>query len=116
LLQGLVFEIRQDLDDLWFHMDIMEGKETQFLQLLSPMQDAYHPSAGEAHTIEDEPPVSAPAPPLGTSEDIAPIKEEDVTPVKEEDATPVEEEPSPLGDPMLDDTSMDAWPHYNPTN
>ena len=57
-----------------------------------------------------------PTPPLGTLEDIAPVKEEETTPVKEEDVTPVEEDPTPLGDPTLDDTSMDVWPHYNPTN
>jgi hypothetical protein len=37
---------------------------------------------------------------------------EEMTPIKEEDETPVKEEPSPLRDPMLGATSMDAWPHY----
>jgi hypothetical protein len=67
MLQGLVFELRRDLDDLRFHMEILDGKATQFLQLLSAMQDVFHPSAGEAHATEVEPPVLAPAPPHGTS-------------------------------------------------
>jgi len=88
-------------------MEIFYEKGTQFLQLLSTMQDVCHPSTGEAHATEVEPPVLAPAPPHGTSED-APL-------VKKEDATPVEEDPTPLGDPTLGATSMDAWPHYSPT-
>jgi hypothetical protein len=99
ILQGLVFELRRDLDDLRFRMEILDGKETQFLQMLSALQGVFHPSAGEANATEVEPPILAPAP-HGTTE---------------EEATPVEEEATPLGDPMPNATSMDVWPHYKPT-
>jgi hypothetical protein len=100
-------------------LDILDRKETQFLQFLSALQDAHHPSAGESHAAEAEPPVLEPAPPLGTWENTAPVKEEDAPLVlhedaMQEDATPVEEEPTPLGDPTLGPT-IDAWPHYSPT-
>jgi len=105
-MQGSVFELIGDLDDLRFRMEILDGKATQFLQLLSAMQGVCHPSTGEAHATEVEPPLMAPTP-QGTTED--------VTLVKEEGATPVEEEATPLRDPMPSATSMDTWPHYRPT-
>jgi hypothetical protein len=75
MLQGLVFELRRDMDDLRFRMEILDRKATQFLQLLSALQGVCHPSAGEAHATEVEPPILAPAP-HGTTEDAAPVKEE----------------------------------------
>jgi hypothetical protein len=87
-------------------MEILDGKAMQFLQFLSALQGGFHPSAGEAHEKEVEPSILAPTP-HGSTEDVAPVEEED--------ATPVEEEEIPFGDPSPDATSMDAWPHYNPT-
>jgi hypothetical protein len=65
LLQGLVFDLRRDLDDLRFRLEILDGKASQFLQFLSALQGAHHPPAGEAHAAGAETPVLAPAPHWG---------------------------------------------------
>jgi hypothetical protein len=120
LLQGLVFDLRRDLDDLRFRLEILDDKASQFLHFLSAMQGALHPPAEEAQATGAVTPVLAPTPPLGTSEHDEPGQEENMPPAQPEDAmqldrTPVEEEPTPLRDSTLDAFFLDAWLQYNPT-
>jgi hypothetical protein len=99
ILQGLVFELCQGLDDLGFQMEILDGKATLFLQMLSALQGACHPTNGEANAAGDEPliPVSA------------------AHRTTKEKGTLVEEEATPVANPTTNATSLDAWPHYQPT-
>jgi hypothetical protein len=80
-------------------MEILDGKATQFLQMLSALQGACHPTDGEPNATEIEPSILAPA----------------AHETPEEEATSVEEEAAPVVDPTTNATSLDAWPHYKPT-
>jgi hypothetical protein len=42
ILQGLVFKLRQGLDDLQFRLEILDGKTSTLLQILSTFQGAFH--------------------------------------------------------------------------
>jgi hypothetical protein len=42
ILHGLVFELRQGLDDLQFRLEILDGKTSALLQILSTFQGAFH--------------------------------------------------------------------------
>jgi hypothetical protein len=42
ILYGLVFELRQGLDDLQFRLELLDGKTSSLLQILSTFQGAFH--------------------------------------------------------------------------
>jgi hypothetical protein len=42
ILHGLVFELRQGLDDLQFRLELLDGKTSVLLQILSTFQGAFH--------------------------------------------------------------------------
>jgi hypothetical protein len=50
ILYGLVFELRQGLDDLQFRLELLDGKTSALLQILSTFQGAFHftPEAARA--------------------------------------------------------------------
>jgi hypothetical protein len=54
ILYGLVFELRQGMEDLQFRLQIMDGKISTLLQILSTFQDAF-PSTPEGAASAEEP-------------------------------------------------------------
>jgi hypothetical protein len=53
ILYGLVFELRQGMEDLQFRLQIMDGKISTLLKILSSFQDAFPSNpVGEASTEE----------------------------------------------------------------
>jgi hypothetical protein len=60
ILYGLVFELRQGMEDLQFRLQLMDGRISTLLQILSTFQDAFpsNPagaaSAGVPHTESDD--------------------------------------------------------------
>jgi hypothetical protein len=60
ILYGLVFELRQGMEDLQFQLQLMDGRILTLLQILSTFQDAFpfNPagaaSAGAPHTESDD--------------------------------------------------------------
>jgi len=44
ILFGLVFELRQGVEDLQFHLHTMDGKVTGLLQIFPSLQDAFLPN------------------------------------------------------------------------
>jgi hypothetical protein len=42
ILYGLVFELRQGLEDLQFRLQLLDGKTSTLLQILSTFQEAFH--------------------------------------------------------------------------
>ena len=54
ILYGLVFELRQGMEDLQFRLQIMDGKILTLLQILSTFQDAF-PSNLEGVASAEEP-------------------------------------------------------------
>jgi hypothetical protein len=80
-------------------MEILDGKAMLFLQILSALQGACHPTDGEADATGTEPSILVSAA-HGTTE---------------EEGASVEEEATPVADPTTNATSLDVWPHYKPT-
>jgi hypothetical protein len=44
ILQGLVFEVHKEVDDLHFRLEVLDIKGTQILQMLSSLHGSCHPS------------------------------------------------------------------------
>jgi hypothetical protein len=53
-MQGLVFELQKDLDNVRFRLEIFHGKGTQFLQLLLALHESCYPSYVEPHASGNE--------------------------------------------------------------
>jgi hypothetical protein len=80
-------------------MEILDGKETLFLQILLALQGACHPSNGEGNASGDELFIPALVTHMTTKEK----------------GTSVEEKATPAMNPTNNATSLYAWPHYHPT-
>jgi hypothetical protein len=81
-------------------MEILDGKATMLLQMLSTLQGACHSTDGDEMLQGLEMETTTGAAMHGTMEG---------------EGTLVEEEATPAADPMTNATSMDAWPCYKPT-
>jgi hypothetical protein len=53
ILYGLVFELRQGMEDLQFRLQITDGKISTLLQILSSLQDAFPPDPVGAASAEE---------------------------------------------------------------
>jgi hypothetical protein len=42
MVQSLVFDLRWDMEDLWFCLETLNDKAPQLLQFLSTLHDAHH--------------------------------------------------------------------------
>jgi hypothetical protein len=93
IFQGLVFELQKDLDDLRFRLEVLDGKGTQFLQILSSLHGSCHPSDVEPNAPRNEQSIRVPAT-HGYPEEEAALDTA----------------------PSLKATFRDAWPLYKPTN
>jgi hypothetical protein len=52
ILYGLVFELRQGLEDLHFRLQLLDGKTSTLLQILSTFQEAFHSTPEAAAATE----------------------------------------------------------------
>jgi hypothetical protein len=52
ILYGLVFELRQGLEDLQFRLQLLDGKTSTLLQILSTFQEAFHSTPEAAASTE----------------------------------------------------------------
>jgi hypothetical protein len=133
LVQSLVFDLRRDMDDLWFHLQTFDDKGSRLMQLLSMLQGAHilAPEATQSTTTQVETTL-APMFPLENLVHVdadcedqrlpscpKDIHKEEHLPSETEntmqlDRTPVQEESPPPRDMTFRAFCMAASPHYIP--
>jgi hypothetical protein len=91
-MQVLVFEVCKEVDDLCFHLEVLDRKGTQILQMLSALHRSCHPSKATQNALGEKQTILVLAPERSSVEDAAPDSA-----------------------PTLKATSLDAVPRYKPT-
>jgi hypothetical protein len=111
-VQRLVFELRRNMDDLWFHLEALDNKSSQLMKLLSALQDANHlpPEEGQATTTQPTT-TSAPVLLLEQKKEHVPSQMDDTMQLNQ---TLVVEELPPPGETKFAALCMAPSRHYNP--
>jgi hypothetical protein len=95
ILQFLVFELRKDLDELHFHLEVLEWKGIKFLKILLALHGTCNPSDVEPNAPRNKKPIQVLAMHRHPQEEATPLATH----------MHLEEEATSDMDPMLKDTS-----------